>query len=313
MAGCRGVGPAVSLALELALTRLAHYIEALLLGAVLALLRVLGPVHASNLAGWLGRNLGPVMLVTRVADTNLRRAMPELDDARRKQIIRGVYDNLARTIAELPHLGGFERTGSGPGFEIDPESDARLRRISDAGGPGIYFTGHYGNWEMLGPLSAHYDAPVAVLYRAANNPAVDRLINGLRMQAMRGQSVLFPKGAAGARAALKHLAAGKFLGMLTDQKMNDGIAVDFFGRPAMTAPAAAALALRFRCPVIPIRCERIGPARLRITAEAPLELPDSGNRQADICKLTLDMNYTLERWIRKVPENWFWLHRRWPK
>ena len=293
--------------------RLAHQIEASLLGAVLALLRVLGPVRASNLAGWLGRNLGPLMLVTRVADGNLRHAMPALDAAHRKKIIRGVYDNLARTIAELPHLGGFERTEAGPGFEIDSDSDARLRRLSDAGGPGIYFTGHYGNWEMLGPLSLHYDAPVAVLYRAANNPAVDRLINRLRMRAMRGRSVLFPKGAAGARAALKHLSDKKFLGMLTDQKMNDGIAVEFFGRPAMTAPAAAALALRFRCPVIPIRCERIGPARLRVTAEAPLVLPDSGDRQADILALTLAMNRALERWIREAPENWFWLHRRWPR
>ena len=293
--------------------RLVHQAEALLLGAVLALLRALGPVHASNLAGWLGRNFGSWMLVTRVADNNLRHAMPELDAVHRKRIIQGVYDNLARTIAELPHLGGFERTEAGPGFEIDSESDAQLRKLSAAGGPGIYFTGHYGNWEMLGPLSAHYGAPVAVLYRAANNPVVDRLINRLRMRAMRGRSVLFPKGAAGARAALKHLSEKKFLGMLTDQKMNDGIAVEFFGRPAMTAPAAAALALRFRCPVIPIRCERIGPARLRITAEAPLELPDSGDRQADIHKLTLDMNQTLEGWIRRAPENWFWLHRRWPK
>lgn len=293
--------------------RLAYQIEALLLGAVLALLHALGPVRASNLAGWLGRSLGPLMLVTRVADSNLRHAMPELDAGRRKQIIRGVYDNLARTVAELPHLGGFERTDAGPGFEIDGDSDARLRELSNAGGPGIYFTGHYGNWEMLGPLSAHYDAPVAVLYRAANNPVVDRLINRVRMRAMRGRSVLFPKGAAGARAALKHLAAGKFLGMLTDQKMNDGIAVDFFGRPAMTAPAAAALALRFRCPVIPIRCERVGPARLRITAEAPLALPDSGDRQADVLALTLAMNLTLENWIRAAPENWFWLHRRWPR
>ena len=295
------------------MTRAIHRAEALLFDAVLALMRALGPVRASNLAGWLGRTVGPWMLVTRVANENLRRAMPELGAADRARIIRGVYDNLARTIAELPHLGRFERTDSGPGFEIDDASDARLKQIFAAGGPAIYFTGHYGNWEMLAPVSGHYRTPVAVLYRAANNPIVDRTINRLRMQAMRGQSVLFPKGAAGARAAMKHLSEGKFLGMLTDQKMNDGIAVDFFGRPAMTAPALAALALRYHCPVIPIRCVRIAPARLRIIAEAPLPLPDSGDRKADIHALTLAMNQSLERWIREAPQNWFWLHRRWPK
>jgi KDO2-lipid IV(A) lauroyltransferase len=295
------------------MTGLLDQIEALLLNAALSLLRALGPVRASDLAGWLGRTIGPWLPVTRVADINLRRAMPELNADRRKEIIRGVYDNLARTVAELPHLASFERTKSGFGWEIDGASDALIRRIAAQGGPGIYFTGHYGNWEMLGPLSLYYGTPVAVLYRAANNKPVDRIINDLRMQAMRGKSQLFPKGAVGARATIKHLSEGKFLGLLTDQKMNDGIAVEFFGRSAMTAPALAALALRYRCPVIPIRCIRIAPARLRILADPPLLLPDSGNRQADIFKLTLEMNQCLERWIREAPQNWFWLHRRWPK
>jgi KDO2-lipid IV(A) lauroyltransferase len=94
--------------------------------------------------------------------------------------------------------------------------------------------------------------------------------------------------------------------------MNDGIEVPFFGHPAMTAPALAALALRYRCPVIPAYAYRIGPARLRIVCEPPLDLPDSGDRKADILALTLSVNQRLERWIRARPECWFWLHRRWP-
>jgi KDO2-lipid IV(A) lauroyltransferase len=81
----------------------------------------------------------------------------------------------------------------------------------------------------------------------------------------------------------------------------------------MTAPATAALALRFRCPVIAGRVERLGPARFRLTVEPPMPLPDSGNRAADVASLTADINLVLERWIRARPDHWLWLHRRWPK
>jgi KDO2-lipid IV(A) lauroyltransferase len=100
--------------------------------------------------------------------------------------------------------------------------------------------------------------------------------------------------------------------MLVDQKMNDGIEARLFGLPAMTAPAAAAFALRFRCPVIPGHSERIGPARFRLVCDPPLNLPDTGDRTADLAALTQAINDRLEAWIRARPEQWLWLHRRWP-
>jgi KDO2-lipid IV(A) lauroyltransferase len=124
---------------------------------------------------------------------------------------------------------------------------------------------------------------------------------------------MFPKGAVGARGALAHLNEGGYLGMFVDQKMNDGIPVEFFGRPAMTAPALAAMALRSRCPVIPVRIRRIGPARVWLEVEPPLALPDSGDRQTDIAALMRSANQTLERWISDEPGSWLWLHCRRPK
>jgi KDO2-lipid IV(A) lauroyltransferase len=124
---------------------------------------------------------------------------------------------------------------------------------------------------------------------------------------------MFAKGAAGGRAAVAHLRQGGLLGMLVDQKLNEGIAVPFFGHDAMTTPALAQFALRFRCPVIPIHAVRLGPARFRVVCDAALDLPDSGDREADVQALTAAMNATLERWIREQPTAWLWFHRRWPK
>ena len=156
--------------------------------------------------------------------------------------------------------------------------------------------------------------PFASFYRAAGNPRVDALIRTLRDSAMGGKMVpLFAKGAKGAREALAYVARGGRLGMLVDQKMNDGLEVTFFGKPAMTAPALAAMALRYRCPVIPGYVVRLGPARLRVVVEAPLTLPDTGNKQEDTRLLTQAINDRLESWIRQKPQSWLWLHRRWPK
>ena len=267
---------------------------------------------ASNLGGAAARLIGPLLPVSRVAEVNLRLAMPELDEAARKRVVRGAWDNLGRTVAEFPHIAALrQNTPSGPGWEMVGE--ATLQALAAQGGPAIFFSGHIGNWEMLPAACAAYGLPFSSMFRAATNPEVDKLIVALRQEAMGAPVPMFAKGAAGAKAAMAHMRKSGFLGLLMDQKLNDGIEVPLFGHPAMTAPAMAALALRFRCPVIPGHVQRIGPARFRLVCETPMELPDTGDRQQDVRVMTQAMNQYLERWIRERPEGWLWMHRRWPK
>eukprot|EP01037_Dinobryon_pediforme_P016986 gene16986-17174_t len=279
--------------------------------AMLWLLRRLGPMSASNLGGFLARSIGPLLPVTRVGDANLRMAMPKLDASARRRVLRDVWDNLGRTAAELPHIATLERTESGPGWEI--VGAEIVEDIARSGGPSILFSGHIGNWELLPKAAGTFGVKMSSFYRAASNPEVDALIMALRVASVGPGVPFFAKGSQGARAALAYLGRGGHLGMLVDQKMNDGIAVPFFGRMAMTAPAAAAFALRYRCPVIPGHVERLGPARFRVVTEPPMTLPNTGDRQADLLSLTTEMNAILERWIRARPGEWLWLHRRWPK
>ena len=163
------------------------------------------------------------------------------------------------------------------------------------------------------PIAAQYGVRVAGVYRAPSNRAVASVLDAARDAAGGGLVPMFPKGAKGARLAMKHLDGGGSLGLLLDQKMNDGIPVPFFGRPAMTAPAAAQFALRYDLPVLPAYMVRLGPARFRMVCEPPLTIAKTGDRRADAYALTLAMNQSLERWIRMDPGAWLWLHRRWPK
>ncbi len=292
---------------------LAFRLEAALVRAVFALMTRLGPARASNLGGLIARMIGPRLPVSRVAKINLRMAMPELDTKTHRRIVRECWENFGRTLAEMPHVPDLRRTASGPGWEIDAASEAEAQALAARGGPLILFSGHIGNWEMLSAAAAHYGIYLSSAYRAPDNPLVSEMMTELRHRIVGAEIAMFPKGARGARGALAHLARGGALGLLMDQKMNDGIAVELFGRPAMTAPALAAFALRFRCPALGAFARRIGPSRFRITCGKPLPLPETGDRQADIATLTRTMNAELERFIRAWPEGWLWLHRRWPK
>jgi KDO2-lipid IV(A) lauroyltransferase len=292
---------------------LAH-LEYALVRVLFALLRALKPATASTLAGRVARTIGPLLPVSRVADENLRAAMPGLDRAARRAVVRGVWENLGRTMGELPHLGDLRETAYGPGFEV--QGGEYLRALAAAGGPAMMASAHIGNWEMLPVICAAYGVRAGSLYRAAANPLVDAAIMALRQRAMDpagGVVPMFAKGAAGGRAAAAHLARGGYLGLLMDQKLNDGIEARLFGLPAMTAPAAAAFALHFRCPLLTGHVERLGPARLRLVVGPPLPVPETGSRRGDILALTQRLNDEFERWIRDRPESWLWLHRRWPK
>ncbi len=283
----------------------------LLLAALIGTVRRFSPVACSNLGGRAARLLGPLLPVSRIAKRNLLDALPELDAGSRRRVVGGVWDNLGRNVLELPHLASFTRTVDGPGWEV--EGERHLAALRDGGVPALFFSGHLGNWEMVLPIAAALGIAVSGFYRAASNPEVDRAVQGMRLVGLGKGVSMFAKGASGARAALSHLGRGGSLGFLVDQKMNDGIAVPFFGRSAMTAPALAQLALRFGVPIMPVHVVRLGPCRFRMVCEAPMAVPRTGDRTADVLAIASAMNATLERWIREDPSAWLWLHRRWPK
>ncbi len=288
-----------------------HRAQAGALSVAVRLLRVVGPHRSSALGGWVARSAGRRLAVSGVAERNLRRALPDLDAAQRAEIIDRAWDNLGRTASELPHLALYTRTASGRGWEIEGEEHVDALRRS--GRPALFFSGHLGNWELILPIAAGLGMTVSGFYRAASNPLVDRVIQAQRRRGTGPGTTMFAKGAEGARGALRHLERGGSLGFLVDQKMNDGIAVPFFGRPAMTATALANLALRFNIPIVPVHVVRLGADRFRMVCEAPLAVARTGDRRRDIYAISLAVNETLERWIRERPEAWLWLHRRWPK
>ena len=287
--------------------RFKFVLEAAGLYLAVGIVRLLSPEAASNLGGFLGRLIGPRLGITRRARRNLRLAFPEKSTAEIEAIVRGMWDNLGRVAAEYPHLGAITAATSD---RVELAGVDAVRAVRDGGKAGILASAHLANWEIMPVVAAQNGVDMTVVVREPNNPYVRDLIDRLRGVAGGWRTA---KGSGGARQAMEVLRGGGVLGVLFDQKMNAGLSIPFFGVAARTAAAPARLALRFRCPLVPVRIERTGPARFRVFAHPPLVLPEGGDREAATIQIMVELNSILEGWIRARPEQWLWLHRRWPE
>ena len=288
--------------------RLRYLLEFVVVWGLANLLKIL-PVDASSaVGGAICRTIGPRLGVSRRAARNIKRAMPDKTPAEIKSIVLGMWNNLGRNAAEALHLGNPDLFDKDNRFEIT--GGEILDKMRDDGRGGIIFTAHIGNWETIGPLLFQRDMPLTTVYREANNPYVGAYLTKLRRDTNGAR--LVPKGASGARGLITALKSQHHLGLLVDQKLNDGIAIPFFGIDAMTAPALAQLALRFDVPMVPVHCERIAGTRFRMIIEPPLELAGNDDKNANIEETMRRVNAHMEQWIRAHPEQWLWLHNRWP-
>ena len=259
---------------------------------------------ASNAAGCLMRTVGPKLGQTKKARNNLTRAFPEKSSDEIEEIIADMWENLGRSVGEIPHLHKLYDENR---IEIVGIEHGLATR--NTGKPGLFFSGHIGNWEVGMSISTILEIDMMTVYRAPDNPWVDNLFMRAR-KALRGE--LVKKGPDGARKLTGWMKNNGHACMLVDQKMSNGIAVPFFGRDAMTAPALAQFALKYDAPVVPFRIERLKGANFRLTFYPALEITKTGDRHADIANIMTEVNATLEGWIRERPAQWLWPHKRWP-
>jgi KDO2-lipid IV(A) lauroyltransferase len=260
----------------------------------------------------LGRGLGRVLsdLDRRhaaIAVENLRRAFPEWDEARRWRTARGVYAHFGEMLIELLRLPSLSRAQMLGLVEIAGRE--HVERAIAAGRGVLYVTGHYGNWEIHAIAHGFLFAPVSVVARPLDNPALDQRLCAVR--SLSGNAVIYKQRAL--LQVLKALRSGGGVAILIDQNVQegDGIFVDFFGRPAATTTVAAAVALKTGCAVVPVRAERRPDGGHRLVYEPPVSVPTTGEKGRDIARLTQALTARIEGWIRETPEQWLWMHRRW--
>lgn len=289
---------------------LLHRAEYLAARGLLALLRPLGVERASALGGAVLGAVGPLVRpVSRRGEDNLRMIHPDWSEREIRRVIRGVWSNLGRTVAEFAHFDAFDL--GGPEARIEIVGREHIETVRASGRPMIFVSGHFANWEAMLIALRLLEVPYAFVYRAANNPLVDALVIRLRAAAMTRHQA--PKGPKGARALVETLRAGRSLALLVDQKLTDGAPTPLLGRMAPTGQTPARLALKFRVPIVYASLERLPRARFRLVVHPPIEPAPTDDADADARRLTARLNALIGADIRARPAQWLWLHRRWGK
>lgn len=268
---------------------------------LLMMCRLLPLQTASSFGKCLGQLLGPYHKASQVAANNLLRIFPSYSDKQRAQILRDMWGNLARIPMEYAHIKAFLKPQEQ--WRIQIQGMDVLEKVREDNKPAILFSAHLGNWQMITLAGRLHGLDLIQLYRPANNPWADKVMRDFQLEITDG---VITKGPQGARAMIAALQKGKHVLILADQKMNDGISVPFLGHQAMTAPAVARLAQKFQCPLVPVRVERLVGASFQVTFCQPLSLEGS---EYDIMKRVNDL---LGEWVSARPEQWFWVHNRWP-
>jgi KDO2-lipid IV(A) lauroyltransferase len=244
----------------------------------------------------------------RAAGFNLRLAFPELPESARHDIVKHMVRNIgwmAVEFARLPRYkrGNIEETIVVEGFGNFAAAEQRGKGV-------LLLTGHMGAWELAPFAHALYSNPIYFLVRPIDNPRVDALVN--RYRCASGNRPI--KKNESARTILRILNEGGVIGVLADQNTipTEAVFADFFGIPAATTSGIARLARRTGVAVVPAYDywdPKIG--KYRLCYEPALDLTTTTDEQSDVCNYSARFNQIIENYVRRFPDQWLWVHRRW--
>jgi KDO2-lipid IV(A) lauroyltransferase len=284
-----------------------HRLEYLAVRALVACFRVL-PVRLVDRAGAV---LGLTAYVfdrahRRIAQRNVQAAFPGRSVAEQGVIVRGAFAHFGRLLFQLLKFSTLSPAAMLARVEFDGEE--RVRQAHAQGKGVLFVTGHFGFWELQAMVHALRLRPMAVVARALDNRPLNELLERIRTRT--GNSVIYRQGTI--RRVLRLLHAGEGVGILIDQHIQsrDAIFVDFFNRPAATTSVVATLALRTGAPVVPLFALPLGRGRYRLIYEHPVQPPPEDAEDA-VQEFTQRCTDVLEMYVRRHPELWLWMHRRW--
>ncbi len=283
-------------------------VEAGVAALVGGLARVLPRRAALAFGAGLGRLWGHLdRRHLRIAEENLARAFPAWVAARRREVSLGVYAHFGRVLLDILWMAGRDRDAILRNVDVVGAEHVEAARAAGRGT--ILVSAHVGNWELHGIAHGYLFGPIGVVARPLDNPALDaRLCDRRRLP---GNTVIYKKRAL--PQVLRLLRDNRGVAILIDQNVQDGdgVFVDYFGRPAATTTVAAALALKTGCALVPSHTELGADGRYTLTYEPALTWTPSGDRARDVQILTQRLTGAIEAWVRRRPEQWLWLHRRW--
>lgn len=280
-----------------------HHVEYWAMRVLACIVRLMPIDLASVVFGRIWALLAPMTRRQQRADRHLALAMPELSANERARIIHQMWMNYGRVMAETFHLDHLSEDVTR--VQVEPVTADTFIRVEKQA---VFVSLHMANWEVAIVAGRNYGVRPTSVYQAIQNPLIDAWLWRMRRPLY---GALLAKSPHIARSLLAGIKRGGTIAVLGDLREAAGVEVPFFGMPALANSFPAVLARSSGAPLVAVRVRRLeGGARFLIDS-APIEVPETADRQADIVAATAALHQQFETWIRENPEQWMWTHRKW--
>ncbi len=267
------------------------------------LFKIIGLKKSSLISGKLFELIGPYFRSKKIIFANIKRAYPNVQKEEMKNLTSSMWNNYGRVFAEYMFIKDFRSGKFDDLFEI--EGQKILENIKQQNQQVIFISGHFGNFELMALHIEKSGINLATIYRPLNNFLLNPVIEKIRKQYICKYQI--KKGIGGMKKLISLKKKNFSTALMIDQRVTEGIKVDFFKQKAFTTTIPAQLIKKFVLPVIPVNIERIGEVKFKITIMEPLKFSSDKTDEY----ITSELNKVLEKMILKKPAHWIWSHNRW--
>ena len=285
--------------------KIKYFFEFIIVGIFFLIFKFLGLKISSFFGGILGNIFGPLFRSKKLIQSNILKALPNLNEIQIKNIIHKMWNNYGRILSEYMFIKKFREKKFYKNIII--EGQDILEKIKYEKKPVIFISGHFNNFELMAMQIEKAEIELSAIYRPLNNIFLNKIMEKIRTKYICKNQI--KKGRTGTRQIIKNLKKGCSIALMIDQRVREGSKVKFFSDLATTTTIPAQLIKKYKCELVPIYIERKEKYYFKMHISKPIKI-SSKKTTGDI---TLFLNTVLEKMILKNPEQWIWTHDRWKK
>ena len=282
---------------------LKYFLEFIIIVVFFLIFKILGYKIASNFGNLIGKIIGPRFRSKKIITNNIKIFRPSIKNDEINIMIKKMWSNYGRILAEYPHIPNFRNKKLEKYLKI--EGLENLKKIKESRKPTLFISGHFNNFELMAMIIEREGVDLSAVYRPLNNKFLNNIMEFLRKNYICKTQI--KKGLNGVREALTYFKKGKSLAIMIDQRVSEGIDVEFFGKNAFTTTIPAQFVRKFGCVIQPVYIERINGVNFKVIFDEHLDF----NKDQNIENITKKLNQWLENKITKNPDQWIWTHDRW--
>jgi len=283
--------------------RLKYFVEFFLIKILFFFFRLLGYRKSSNIGEKIGKFFGPFFRNEKIILDNLKYSSIGEDEIDRKKIVNSMWGNYGRILSEYPFLKDFRNEKLDEYIKVNGLN--YLENLVKSKKSAIFVSGHFNNFELMAMIIEKNGVNLAALYRPLNNYFLNETMESIRKNYLCKKQI--KKGKSGTRDIINLLKQNYSIALMIDQRVSEGIKINFFGRDAFTTTIPAQLIKKYNLDVIPVYIER----KNNLFFDVQFEKPISFSNSIGTVQITEKLNNILERMILKNPDQWIWSHNRW--